>query len=155
MARPDQIKAIHALRRQVAGLLEDDTYRAFLEGVTGKRSSKDLTPWEAGRVLTELGRLAGGKPAPVRQADPKAPLVSRLLREAYTAGWDLPQEAGPFDGSDAARRTRVRTRVLAHLQAACPTVRPAKRLEDWPLDALQACLEHLKGVVGARTRWRR
>lgn len=127
-------------------LLDDDTYRDFLEGLTSLRSSKDLTDAQARRVLAELSRLTSGAPQ-VPPSTPKTGLVNRLLREAFTAGWDVPVESGAFDSSLDARRARVRARVLADLQSRCQVQPQPKRLEDWPTDALNACLEHLKGVA--------
>lgn len=158
MSTPAQIKAIHALRNRISGLAEDEVYRDFLQSLTGCRSSKDLNEPQARRVLAELDRLAGGKPitAPPPVADPKAPLVRRILREAYSAAWDCPVMPGPFDNTDAARRDRVRARVQAWLQHHHPHLHGAPRkLEAWPMEALQACLEHLKGKVGAKKRWKR
>ncbi len=153
---PTYIKAIHALRRRIPGLAEDDVYRDLLENLTGKRSSKDLTDAQGRRVLAELDRLAGGRPAsaPAPRLDPKSPLVGRILREAYSAGWDVPEEPGPFDASESARRALVRTRVQTWLQQHYPHIHGTPRkLEAWPMEALQACLEHLKGKVGASKRW--
>lgn len=152
-----QIKAIHALRNRIPGLSEDEVYRDFLQSLSGCRSSKDLTEPQARRVLAELDRLAGGKSAAQRPPapDPKAPLVRRILREAYSAGWDSPVAPGPFDNTDAARRDRVRARVQAWLQQHHPHLHGTPRkLEAWPMEALQACLEHLKGKAGAKKRWR-
>lgn len=155
MSTPSQIKAIHALRRQVPTLGEEDVYRDLLENLTGKRSSKDLNEAEAWRAIKELERLAQGRPVARPAApDPKSPLVSRILREAYSAGWDQPQEAGSFDSSDQAKRARVRARVQAWLGTHYPHIHGTPRkLEAWPLEALQACMEHLKGKVGAKKRW--
>lgn len=47
-----QIGAIHALKSRAG--LDDDSYRDLLAGVTGKRSAKDLSAAEAGRVIDRL-----------------------------------------------------------------------------------------------------
>ncbi len=58
----EQIRAIKAMARQLR--LSDDDYRAMLAATTGKRSAKDLSTVEAGRVIEKLKPLAGpGKPA--------------------------------------------------------------------------------------------
>lgn len=158
MPSPAHIKAIHALRNRIPGLAEDEVYRDFLQSLTGCRSSKDLTEPQARRVLAELDRLVGGKSLtpPPPPADPSAPLVRRILREAYSAGWDCPVMPGSFDSSDGARRDRVRGRVLDWLQHHQPHLqRQPRKLEAWPMEALQACLEHLKGKAGALKRWGR
>ena len=49
------ISKIHVGKRGLA--LTDETYRAVLERVTGKRSCKDMTEVELGRVIEELARL--------------------------------------------------------------------------------------------------
>ena len=70
------------------------------------------------------------------------------------AQWDLPTVPGPFDNSLDAKRARVRARVLAWLQEHYPHLHGTpKRLEAWPMEALQALVEHLKGVAGAQKRW--
>lgn len=156
MPSPVYIRAIHASRRNVPGLAEDGAYRDFLAGITGQRSSKDLTDAQARAVLAELDRQSGKAttPRPARPGDPKAPLVGRIIREGYSAGWDQPETAGAFDGSDAARRDRVRQRLMAWLQQHYPHIHGTpKKLEAWPVEALQALLEHLKGKAGARKRW--
>ncbi|MDR3684759.1 MAG: DUF1018 domain-containing protein [Geothrix sp.] len=160
MSTPLQIKIIHTLRGQIPGLAEDDTYRDFLENVAGKRSSKDLSEYEARQVLRALEQLRGHKPVKTKpmapQDEPKARLIGRLLREAYNAGWDQPQAAGPFDASETGRRARVRERVVAWLKTNHPHIHGTpQRLEAWPMEALQHLVEHLKGVAGAQRRWKR
>jgi hypothetical protein len=157
MSTAVQIKIIHTLRGQIPGLAEDDVYRDFLESVAGKRSSKDLTEDQARQVMRALEQLRGGKVVQVKKSDdPKAPLIGRILREAYSAGWDRPEQAGAFDSSDAARRQRTRDRVMAWLKTHHPHLHGSpKRLEAWPVEALQHLMEHLKGVVGAQRRWKR
>ncbi len=59
------LKAVHACRRQVAALKEDDTWRAFLENVTGKRSTRAMSDAELGLVIDRLrhnGAKAKDKP---------------------------------------------------------------------------------------------
>lgn len=158
MSTPVQIKIIHTLRGQIPGLAEDDVYRDFLENVAGKRSSKDLSEAEARAVLRAMEQLRGGqgvkgrRPAP--QDEPKSRLIGRILREAYEVGWDRPEVAGAFDGSEAGRRARVRERVVAWLKTNHPHLHGTpQRLEAWPMEALQHLMEHLKGISGARRRW--
>jgi hypothetical protein len=156
MSTPVQIKIIHALRGQIPGLAEDDVYRDFLENVAGARSSKDLSEAQAREVLRALEQLRGGKQVKVRPPveDPKGRLIGRLLREAYTAGWDQPEAAGAFDATEPARRQRVRERVVTWLKTNHPHLHGTpQRLEAWPIEALQALMEHLKGIAGAQRRW--
>ncbi len=153
MSTPAQIKAIHALRRQVPHLDEDEAYRDFLHGLTGKRSSMELSPQEAREVLRAMERLAQRKPLATRRwpEDPKSPLVRRLLREAFAAGWDVPETAGPFDGSEVARMKRCKEHVRWWLQANYPVLNLPNRIEGWSMVALQALLELLKGKNESRS----
>jgi hypothetical protein len=159
MSTPLQIKIIHTLRGQIPGLVKDDVYRDFLESVAGKRSSKDLTEDQARQVLRAMEHLRGGQAVKARRPadpkdEPKTRLIGRILREAYSAGWDSPTEPGPFDGGEVARRQRVRGRVLDWLKTSHPHLHGTpKRLEAWPMEALQHLMEHLKGLAGAQRRW--
>ena len=159
MSTPIQIKIIHTLRGQIPGLVEDDVYRDFLESVAGKRSSKDLTEDQARQVLRAMEHLRGGQAVKARRTDdpkdePKTRLIGRILREAYSAGWDRPTDPGPFDGGEVARRQRVRSCVLGWLKSNHPHLHGTpKRLEAWPMGALQHLMEHLKGLAGAQRRW--
>jgi phage gp16-like protein len=60
------IAAIQACRRQVAGLADDDTWRAFLDRVVGKMSLRAMSGAELGRVLDALH--AAGAPRPQGKA---------------------------------------------------------------------------------------
>ncbi|HWJ72387.1 MAG TPA: regulatory protein GemA [Kaistia sp.] len=46
---------LHVAKKQLA--LEDEDYRAVLERITGKRSSRDMSPAERGKVLDEFKRM--------------------------------------------------------------------------------------------------
>jgi phage gp16-like protein len=61
IARARDIRAIHAMKREVA--LTDDSYREIIARVTVGRvdSSADMTATERGKLLDELRRLGGGK----------------------------------------------------------------------------------------------
>ncbi len=58
--RSRKLAAIHIAAGQLK--LDDDTYRALLERVTGKRSAADLETREASAVLDELRRLGAPNP---------------------------------------------------------------------------------------------
>ncbi|HRJ61021.1 MAG TPA: regulatory protein GemA, partial [Azospirillaceae bacterium] len=69
-ARQRDIRAIHAMRRELA--LAEDSYRAIIARMTAGRvgSSADMTPDERRRLLDELRRLgAGKKTAPRKTAN--------------------------------------------------------------------------------------
>lgn len=72
--------------------MDDDTYRALLERVTGKRSCAQMTPAERNQVLAELARLGfkrddtrrrgwPGRPRNVREV-PMLRKVEALLADA-------------------------------------------------------------------------
>jgi phage gp16-like protein len=55
IARKQQLGRIHLAKKQLG--LDDDTYRALLECVTGLTSSKDMTHEQRNLVLAEFARL--------------------------------------------------------------------------------------------------
>lgn len=59
MARDPLLAQIHIAKKELA--LDDDSYRDVLERVTGARSSKDLSPAQRRKLISELKRL-GFKP---------------------------------------------------------------------------------------------
>lgn len=90
-----QIGAIHALKARAA--LDDDSYRDLLARETGRRSAKELTLDQAGRVIDRLKVLSGGSQSPVRAKEkPLAegalkldgPFVE-LCRSLWIAGYNL------------------------------------------------------------------
>lgn len=85
-ATTSMISTIHVLKTKAA--LDDDTYRDFLARVTGKRSAKDLTVREAGRVIDEL-RQAAGEPGPAGAVTGLDSAVGGKLRALWIAGWNL------------------------------------------------------------------
>lgn len=77
------IKLIHVGKRDLG--LDDATYRAMLEGLTGKSSSRDLEAWELDRVIDHMvsrgfqvraGR--NGTPARKLADDPQSKLIRHL-----------------------------------------------------------------------------
>lgn len=90
-----QIGAIHALKARAA--LDEDSYRDLLARETGRRSAKELTRDQAGRVIDRLKVLSGGSEAPVKAAS--KPLAEGALklegpfvgacRSLWIAGWNL------------------------------------------------------------------
>ena len=71
--RKKDLARIHMLKKQLG--LEDDEYRALLQGLTGKATSKDMTDQQRWAVIREMGKLAGEAP------DPEPPPKQR--REHY------------------------------------------------------------------------
>ena len=81
------MKAVHACRRHVAGLAEDDAWRAFLEKATGKRSLREMDGRELGQVIDALhangaprkALAAKAKPGPRRPASSTKPWVWKAM----------------------------------------------------------------------------
>lgn len=67
--RRKELAAIHVLASKQLRL-DQDTYRALLERVTGKRSAADLNARERTAVLEEMRRLIGGGVQRMRNAVP-------------------------------------------------------------------------------------
>lgn len=94
-ATASQIGAIHALKARAA--LDDDSYRDLLSRETGRRSAKELTADQAGRVIDRLKVLSGGSNVPARARE--KPLAEGALklegpfvgpcRSLWIAGWNL------------------------------------------------------------------
>lgn len=83
--------AIHASRRQVAGLDDDEAWRDFLEATTGKRSLRAMTEGEVARVLDEL-RNRGAKRPPRKKQGRRAGEagdVERKIRALWISLWHL------------------------------------------------------------------
>lgn len=84
------LAAIHVAKKELR--LPDDVYRDILERATGKRSAKDLTPVESGRVLEEMRRLGFEKASKPRNAKGamqlEGPFVPKL-RALWIAAWNL------------------------------------------------------------------
>lgn len=83
------LAAIHIAKKDLR--LDDDTYRDVLERVTGKRSARELTIVESGRVLDEMKRLgfkAASKPARAGAVVLEGPYVPKL-RALWISGWNL------------------------------------------------------------------
>lgn len=102
-ATVEQIRKIHTLKSRAG--LDDDTYRDLLKRETGARSSKDITPAAADRVISHLQGLAGSgaRPAPKRAAAAGALALdgpyAALCRALWLTGYNL----GVFrDRSDTA-----------------------------------------------------
>ncbi|TAZ95928.1 regulatory protein GemA [Rhizobium ruizarguesonis] len=84
------IAAMHIAKKQMG--LDDDTYRAKLARITGKKSAKDMTEAERQQVLTVF-RNEGFAPAPAaRRADGRQKLsgkYAKKLQALWIAGWNL------------------------------------------------------------------
>ncbi|MGJ5203609.1 regulatory protein GemA [Bradyrhizobium sp. HKCCYLR20261] len=85
-ATTSMISTIHVLKTKAA--LDDDTYRDLLARETGKRSAKELTVREAGRVIDQL-RTAAGEPGPAGAVSGLDGPIGTKLRALWIAGWNL------------------------------------------------------------------
>lgn len=88
-----QIKAIHTLKSRAR--LDDDTYRAFLERETGKRSSTQLSISQAVKVIDRLKALTNDARSPAEAASSRkakdtltGPYAAKL-RALWISGWHL------------------------------------------------------------------
>lgn len=91
---PKTYGAIHACRKQIAGLADDAAWRALLVRVTGKDSLRAMTGPQLGKVIDELHRL-GARKAPPKRAfkGRQRPLAdgeqARLIRALWLDLWNL------------------------------------------------------------------
>lgn len=82
------LAAIHAKRRQVYSLREDEAWRDFVEKHTGGRSTKSLSPAQSKALLAALdamGATGGG-------AKPRRPLegpYAKKMQALWIACWNL------------------------------------------------------------------
>lgn len=87
MATPDQLKKIHALRREAG--LDDDSYRDLLQAVTGERSAKAIDVGAAARVIDRLQGLSSSLRRGVEGAmDLTGPYAGKL-RALWISGYHL------------------------------------------------------------------
>lgn len=87
MATPDQLKKIHALRREAG--LDEDSYRDLLQAVTGERSAKAIDVGSAARVIDRLQGLSSGLRSGVEGAmDLTGPYAGKL-RALWISGYHL------------------------------------------------------------------
>lgn len=127
------LAAIHVGKKQLA--LDDDTYRALLERVTGKRSSKDMTPAELAAVLEDMRRLgfdpaplaAGGR-SPARRATGR---YAAKLQALWIAAWNLGVVRNRDDAAMLAfveRQTGIaHTRFLGNAEDAKKAIEALKK----------------------------
>jgi phage gp16-like protein len=85
-ASPRQIGAIHAIAAKIG--LDEDTRRDLIERETGKRSSKDLSWAEAGRIIEHLKGLAPVRTKAKGAVDLTGHYAAKL-RALWISGWHL------------------------------------------------------------------
>ena len=98
------LAAIHCAKRDLA--LDDSSYRALLQRVTGVRSSTDLCEDGLDQVLTEFRRL-GWKPTRREQASGKRPFRKASseppVRRLWVAAREV-RDAGGFTLADTGEK---------------------------------------------------
>ena len=110
----NHIAAIHTIKSQLAkqGVMTEDDYRALLLELTGKSSSKDLSPLALGKVRAHFDKLAEQYGVPHNKgigkgfATAKAQ-ASPLERKAWALWGQLKRDRRISDGSAAAFRAFV------------------------------------------------
>lgn len=80
------LRAIHAKRRQVASLKDEDTWRDFVEKHTGQRSTRGLNTRQEKAILTALDALTG---TTRRQSKPIQGRYAPKLQALWIACWNL------------------------------------------------------------------
>lgn len=92
-ATAEQIRRIHTLKSRAG--LDDDTYRDLLERETGRRSSKEITPAQAARIIDHLQAHPGGGARPAPKRAPAAGALALdgpyvpLCRAIWLTGYNL------------------------------------------------------------------
>jgi phage gp16-like protein len=93
--RNQQLARIHILKAELG--MDDDRYRDFLEGLTGKRSCGDMSDAQVNHVLDWMMYLAGKRAKP-RQLSGQGEALSKghllakaeaLARQAPPDGWSV------------------------------------------------------------------
>lgn len=87
MSAPDQVMAIHTLRRKIPGFTEAD-YRAHLKDVYGVTSCKQLTYAQAAGVIADFAKLAV-QDRPRQSAARVTGQYGRALQALWIAAWNL------------------------------------------------------------------
>lgn len=86
-ATTSMISTIHVLKARAG--FDDDTYRDFLQAQTGKRSAKDLSVTQAGRVIDRLREVTGDSGAGNGAVAGLDGPVGAKLRALWISGYNL------------------------------------------------------------------
>jgi phage gp16-like protein len=136
-ASPRQIGAIHAIAAKVG--LDEDTRRDLIERETGKRSAKDLSWNEAGRVIEHLKGLAPDRTKAKGSVSFDGRYAAKL-RALWISGWNL---GVVRDRTDKALLSFVERQTgLSHIRFMQDPADAAKAIE-----ALKKWLSREAGVV--------
>lgn len=138
-----RLAAIHAESKKAG--LDDASRRDLMQAVTGKRSSKDMTPAEADRVIERLKGLSKGhETAPKTSSQPERLTVTGPYASKFRALWLSGYNLGVIqDKTDAAL---IR---FAEAQTGIPHTRWIRAPKDASavIEGLRAWLAREGGVV--------
>lgn len=155
--------AVQAARRQLG--LDDDTYRAVLERLTGKTSSKDLNRIQLARVLDELRTkgfqpkvIAGGKAAArVSRPKPADHPSAKKARALWLSLWELGVVRDPSEQaleSFAARQlkcTRLQWADQGHTDKLIEALKAMAERNNWSQD-LAGVAANVRGAAAKKAR---
>lgn len=134
----NHIAAIHAIKSKI-GMAEDD-YRALLFTLTGKTSSKELSPLALAKVREHFDKLAAAHGVPhvaARRGNDKAKFdASPLERKAWALWYALHKAGKTRDKSTAAFRAFVHTQTGKSDIRFCSqaeTMSLVERMKQWQL----------------------
>jgi len=102
MTRSPMLAKVHIAKKELA--LADDDYRAIVERITGKASSRDCSDADLDRLLKEFKRL-GWKPKAGTAIGKKS--GKPHVRKVYALWGELGRSGALHDGSSAALQTFV------------------------------------------------
>ena len=127
--------AIHACRKQVAGLAEEEVWRDYLRQLTGRDSLRKMTGAQLGRVLDDLHSKGARKAPPKRAFKARTRKLAdgdqaRLIRALWLDLWNL---GCIEDSSEEALASFVRRQAKVDA------------LEWLPADKAASVIEALKG----------
>lgn len=80
---------IHIGRKTLGYESDDEGWRDLVERVTGRRSTRGLTPVQSDALIGELDRLTGGKAAPRKSRSDLSGPYAPKLRALWIAAWNL------------------------------------------------------------------
>ncbi|MCI5075573.1 regulatory protein GemA [Oricola sp.] len=119
---------LHIAKRALG--LDDHTYRAVIERMTGKQSAKTLTETERERVIDELKKL-GFNPSSVGRRKALEGKFAKKLQALWIAGWNLGIVRNRDDKALLAfvkRQTGLEhTRFLHHAEDGAKAIEALKR----------------------------
>lgn len=145
------IPAIHACRKQVAGLDDETTWRAFLARTVGTESLRAMTGPQLGRVLDALHEAGAPRRTRPRLPDPQQRMARGLWIDLHRAG-------AVRDGSDGALDAFVKRTVGVTTLAWCrgrDMVQVIEALKSWRARYLRQCLAGVAEQVVQTPGWSR